>query len=92
MSVDDILEISNSFLNPLSAVFKDKKKAFFMQILFRLFFEPEDGDELYIRNVYMLSTYYTALNPRTYKYLTYITSHLDERYSTIFCLFVNSQM
>jgi hypothetical protein len=37
-------------------------KAFF---LFGLFFGPEDGEDIFLRNVAYLSTKYTALYPRT---------------------------
>jgi hypothetical protein len=38
--------------------------------LLGLFFDPEDGGNMFLRNVYLFSTDYTAFNPRTQHSLT----------------------
>jgi hypothetical protein len=34
------------------------------RFLLWLFFDPEDGDDMFLRNVRLLSTHYTALHPK----------------------------
>jgi hypothetical protein len=45
-----------------------------------LFFDPEDGGDMFLRNVYLFSTDYKALYPRII-YVAKLSGSITERYS-----------
>jgi hypothetical protein len=60
------LKINRRFEKHIASTFRVEEFCFYFRTLLGLFIDPEDGGDIFLRNIYWVSADYTALYSRSY--------------------------